>query len=74
MKDIKWGTSSSIASNKYETKHLFLLLWNCFILSGIIFNFYTNNYKITDIIAISSVFGYGLQQLPEFLIFSYNFY
>lgn len=37
MRDIKWGTSS-ITPNLYELKHLFLLGWNCVIISGIIYN------------------------------------
>jgi hyaluronan synthase len=37
MKDINWGTNS-IAPNIYELKHLFLLAWNCIIISGIIYN------------------------------------
>jgi len=37
MKDINWGTNS-ITPNGYELKHLFLLLWNCIIIAGIIYN------------------------------------
>lgn len=61
LSDVSWGTSNRLdILNKFEPKHLFLLLWNCIISAGIAFNIYMNQQETTEYIAIASVCGYIL--------------
>lgn len=60
--DVGWGTSSRlVVLSGFEVKHIFLILWNMLIVSGVVYNFVTNfPYRYEDILAIGCVLGYVL--------------
>lgn len=62
MKDLSWGTSSRLkVLNGFEFKHVFLIFWNIVLVSGLMFNLFTNfPYTLYEIISLAIIASYLL--------------